>query len=306
MAGWSPTEAVDMAFLQGVDAVHLLAYGVLLAAAYLLGLKLAMSRAQTRGLDGARVLDLGIYIIISALVGAKLLLLIVEFDTFRQNPRELITLMRAEATASGRDPEPLELSLGHLDTKIDSERAEKHAALAASVQARRYIDLVIADLCQRGCRVIEVDGVAVALRLESHNHPSAIEPFQGAATGVGGIHRDIFTMGARPIALMDPLRSGPAQCDAKTRCLPSFANATTSYRSAGVPGISIPGDPTGIPGTPIPATFAANAFVFESSTERSLSRTSVPSFTRRESADLSAFFFSRTDRCGKTCRPSGT
>ncbi|MGH9073348.1 MAG: AIR synthase related protein, partial [Acidimicrobiales bacterium] len=53
------------------------------------------------------------------------------------------------------------------------------------------------------------DGVAVALRIESHNHPSAIEPYQGAATGVGGILRDIFTMGARPIALLDSLRMGP-------------------------------------------------------------------------------------------------
>ncbi|MGC8627822.1 MAG: phosphoribosylformylglycinamidine synthase subunit PurL [Acidimicrobiales bacterium] len=53
------------------------------------------------------------------------------------------------------------------------------------------------------------DGLAVAIRIESHNHPSAIEPYQGAATGVGGIIRDIFTMGARPIALMDPLRFGP-------------------------------------------------------------------------------------------------
>lgn len=52
-------------------------------------------------------------------------------------------------------------------------------------------------------------GVAIALRIESHNHPSAVEPYQGAATGVGGILRDIFTMGARPIALMDPLRFGP-------------------------------------------------------------------------------------------------
>ncbi len=52
-------------------------------------------------------------------------------------------------------------------------------------------------------------GIAVAIRIESHNHPSAIEPYQGAATGVGGILRDIFTMGARPIAVMDPLRFGP-------------------------------------------------------------------------------------------------
>ena len=62
-----------------------------------------------------------------------------------------------------------------------------------------------------GAGVIDVgDGLAVAVRIESHNHPSAVEPFQGAATGVGGIIRDIFSMGARPIALMDPLQIGRA------------------------------------------------------------------------------------------------
>ena len=53
------------------------------------------------------------------------------------------------------------------------------------------------------------DGWACAFKIESHNHPSFIEPFQGAATGVGGILRDIFTMGARPFAVMDSLRFGP-------------------------------------------------------------------------------------------------
>src|SRR5438552_5743616 len=53
------------------------------------------------------------------------------------------------------------------------------------------------------------DGQALVLKIESHNHPSAVEPYQGAATGVGGIIRDIFTMGARPIALLDSLRFGP-------------------------------------------------------------------------------------------------
>src|ERR1039458_1871673 len=53
------------------------------------------------------------------------------------------------------------------------------------------------------------DGLACAFKIESHNHPSFIEPFQGAATGVGGILRDIFTMGARPVAIMDSLRFGP-------------------------------------------------------------------------------------------------
>ncbi|GAC1571861.1 MAG: phosphoribosylformylglycinamidine synthase subunit PurL [Candidatus Dormibacteria bacterium] len=53
------------------------------------------------------------------------------------------------------------------------------------------------------------DGLAVVFKIESHNHPSAVEPYQGAATGVGGILRDVFTMGARPIALLDSLRFGP-------------------------------------------------------------------------------------------------
>src|SRR5271165_24652 len=52
------------------------------------------------------------------------------------------------------------------------------------------------------------DGQAVIFKMESHNHPSFIEPYQGAATGVGGIMRDVFTMGARPIALVDALRFG--------------------------------------------------------------------------------------------------
>lgn len=62
------------------------------------------------------------------------------------------------------------------------------------------------------------DGYGVVFKIESHNHPSAIEPFQGAATGVGGIHRDIFTMGARPIASLNSLRFGSLN-EAKTRHL---------------------------------------------------------------------------------------
>jgi phosphoribosylformylglycinamidine synthase len=82
------------------------------------------------------------------------------------------------------------------------------------------------------------DGVAVAIRIESHNHPSAIEPYQGAATGVGGIIRDIFTMGARPIALMDPLRFGPAD-DAHNRWVASgVVSGISGYGNAvGVPTV---------------------------------------------------------------------
>ncbi|HEX2023601.1 MAG TPA: phosphoribosylformylglycinamidine synthase subunit PurL [Acidimicrobiales bacterium] len=82
------------------------------------------------------------------------------------------------------------------------------------------------------------DGMAVALRIESHNHPSAIEPYQGAATGVGGILRDIFTMGARPIALLDSLHMGPLS-DARSRwVLEGVVSGISGYgNSVGVPTV---------------------------------------------------------------------
>jgi phosphoribosylformylglycinamidine synthase len=82
------------------------------------------------------------------------------------------------------------------------------------------------------------DGIAAAIRIESHNHPSFIEPHQGAATGVGGILRDIFTMGARPIALMDPLRFGPLD-DARSRWVAEgVVSGISSYgNSVGVPTV---------------------------------------------------------------------
>ncbi len=82
------------------------------------------------------------------------------------------------------------------------------------------------------------DGIAVALRIESHNHPSAVEPYQGAATGVGGILRDIFTMGARPIAVMDPLRFGPLD-DARSRWIAAgVVSGISGYgNSVGVPTV---------------------------------------------------------------------
>ena len=87
--------------------------------------------------------------------------------------------------------------------------------------------------------VIDVgDDIAIAIRIESHNHPSYIEPYQGAATGVGGIIRDIFTMGARPIAIMDPLRFGPIN-DARSRWVAEgVVSGISGYgNSVGVPNI---------------------------------------------------------------------
>jgi phosphoribosylformylglycinamidine synthase len=89
--------------------------------------------------------------------------------------------------------------------------------------------------------IIDVgDGWACAFKIESHNHPSYIEPFQGAATGVGGILRDIFTMGARPLAVMDSLRFGPitpeAGQDAETQALIGRNHAIVDGVVAGIAG----------------------------------------------------------------------
>ena len=62
------------------------------------------------------------------------------------------------------------------------------------------------------------DGLACSFKIESHNHPSALEPYQGAATGVGGINRDIFTMGARPIAQLNSLRFGALDLKKPSGC----------------------------------------------------------------------------------------
>ena len=103
--------------------------------------------------------------------------------------------------------------------------------------------------------VVDVgDGIAAAIRIESHNHPSAIEPYQGAATGVGGILRDIFTMGARPIAIMDPLRFGPLD-DPRSRWIAEGV----------VSGISGYGNAVGVPTvggeTVFDATYKGNPLV---------------------------------------------
>jgi len=82
------------------------------------------------------------------------------------------------------------------------------------------------------------DGLAVAYKIESHNHPSFIEPFQGAATGVGGILRDIFTMGARPIAAMNSLRFGPLHKQQNKRILEGVVGGIAFYGNCfGVPTV---------------------------------------------------------------------
>ncbi len=87
--------------------------------------------------------------------------------------------------------------------------------------------------------VIDIgQGYAVTFKVESHNHPSYVEPYQGAATGVGGIVRDILAMGARPVAVMDPLRFGPLDADDTHRVLPGIVAGVGGYGNMlGLPNI---------------------------------------------------------------------
>jgi phosphoribosylformylglycinamidine synthase II len=101
---------------------------------------------------------------------------------------------------------------------------------------------VLVKAGEENAGVIDIgDGWGVAFKMESHNHPSAVEPFQGAATGVGGILRDIFTMGARPVFLMNSLRFGDIR--------PGTPNAATNRRllSGVVSGIAHYGNCIGVP-----------------------------------------------------------
>ncbi|MFD7156411.1 phosphoribosylformylglycinamidine synthase subunit PurL [Kribbella sp. NPDC059898] len=87
--------------------------------------------------------------------------------------------------------------------------------------------------------VIDIgEGYAVTFKVESHNHPSYVEPYQGAATGVGGIVRDILAMGARPVAVMDPLRFGPLDAPDTRRVLPGIVSGVGGYgNSLGLPNV---------------------------------------------------------------------
>jgi len=87
--------------------------------------------------------------------------------------------------------------------------------------------------------VIDIgQGYAVTFKVESHNHPSYVEPYQGAATGVGGIVRDILAMGARPVAIMDPLRFGPLDAPDTRRVLPGIVAGVGGYGNClGLPNI---------------------------------------------------------------------
>ncbi len=101
-----------------------------------------------------------------------------------------------------------------------------------------YSDALLVGIGENAGVVDIGQGYAITFKIESHNHPSFVEPYQGAATGVGGIVRDILTMGARPIAIMDPLRFGPADAVDTRRVLPGIVAGVGGYGNClGLPNI---------------------------------------------------------------------
>ena len=104
--------------------------------------------------------------------------------------------------------EPMTVELGMFGAMWSEHCGYKHSRpLLGHSQLRRMC--VVQGPGENAGPVDIGDGLAAVFKIESHNHPSAVEPYEGAATGVGGIVRDIFTMGARPIAVLDSLRFGP-------------------------------------------------------------------------------------------------
>jgi len=116
----------------------------------------------------------------------------------------------------GREPTDVELGMfGSLWSEHCGYQHSRPLLSLFPTRSRR----VLTTIGEENAGAVDIgDGLSVVMKMESHNHPSAVEPFQGAATGVGGIVRDIFTMGARPIALLNSLRFGPLD-DSRNRYL---------------------------------------------------------------------------------------
>jgi phosphoribosylformylglycinamidine synthase II len=136
----------------------------------------------------------------------------------------------------GRPPNQVELAMFSL---LWSEHcAYKHSKLLLKTLPTEGRHVVMGPGENAGAVAVG-DGLAVAFKVESHNHPSAVEPFQGAATGVGGILRDIFALGARPIAVLDSLRFGePAESDRSRYLLDRAVAGIGHYgNSIGVPTV---------------------------------------------------------------------
>ena len=184
-----------------------------------------------------------------------------------QDVLDEIALTRAEydliVERLGREPN--EVELGMFGALWSEHCGYKHSRPLLRMFSRPHpsppgegeggVGTVLSETGAENAGAVDIgDGLAVVFKVESHNHPSAVEPFQGAATGVGGIVRDILAMGARPIALLNSLRFGPLDdpehgamnrhCSAEW-CAASRGMATASaYRTLVARSISMHPTPT--------------------------------------------------------------
>ena len=136
----------------------------------------------------------------------------------------------------GREPNYLELGL--FGSLWSEHCGYKHSKSLLKLFASDSPRLLV-SAGEENAGVVDIgDGFAIVFKIESHNHPSAIEPYQGAATGVGGIVRDIFAMGARPVALLNSLRFGPVEQERNRYLYDGVVSGISGYGNCiGVPNI---------------------------------------------------------------------
>lgn len=140
----------------------------------------------------------------------------------------------------GRRPTDAELTMYSVmwSEHCSYKSSKTHLRYFGETMTEEMGEKILAGIGENAGVVNIGDGNAVTFRVESHNHPSYVEPYQGAATGVGGIVRDIMAMGARPIAVMDQLRFGPADAPDTKRVLPGVVSGVGGYgNSLGLPNI---------------------------------------------------------------------
>ena len=151
-----------------------------------------------------------------------------------------VALSRAEYEAIvdrlNREPNPLEIGL--FGALWSEHCGYKHTKALLRTLPNTSDRLLVAPGAENAGVVDIGEGFAVAFKIESHNHPSAVEPYEGAATGVGGIVRDILAMGARPMALMNSLRFGPPDNDRQRYLLNGVVSGISGYGNCiGVPNV---------------------------------------------------------------------
>ncbi|MEO6189820.1 MAG: phosphoribosylformylglycinamidine synthase subunit PurL [Saprospiraceae bacterium] len=137
----------------------------------------------------------------------------------------------------GREPNFTELSIYSV---MWSEHCSYKNSITYLKKLPRKGSRLLVEAGEENAGLVDIgDGLACAFKIESHNHPSAIEPYQGAATGVGGIHRDIFTMGARPIAALNSLRFGNPDLAHTKKLIRGVVKGIGNYgNSFGVPTVA--------------------------------------------------------------------